>query len=228
MLGDRSSPHFAEAFRSVRTNVILGAEDQAQTLVVTSTGPGEGKTFVVSNLALGLAMAHRKVILVDVDMRCPRVHEVFGVAQQPGLSEFLAGRVELAQAMRPVPGTNLWVMPSGGHTDNPAEQLASPQFGQLLSTFGSHFEWVLLDSPPVAAVTDACIVANRASAVLFVVGAQKAKRAAALHAVEQLEAARATFIGAVLNRVHLRRDAFYYSSYYRPEYDKYFKGHERR
>ncbi len=223
LLRDRSAPHFAEAFRSVRTNVIFTAENRAQSLVITSTGPGEGKTFVASNLALGLSMADRKVIIVDVDMRCPRLHDVFGVAQTPGLSEFLAGGVELAQAIRPVPGTNLWVMPSGGRTENPAEKLASPQFGQLLSTLGSRFEWVLLDSPPVAAVTDACIVANRAAAVLFVVGAQNTRRAAALHAVEQLEAARATFLGAVLNQVHLRRDAFYYSSYYRPEYDKYFK-----
>ena len=222
LLSQRLSPHFAEAFRALRTNVIFAAEQVAQSLVITSTGVGEGKTFVASNLALGLAMADRKVIIVDVDMRRPRLHDVYNVAQTPGLSDVLAGRATLAQAMRQLPGSNLWVMPSGGPTENPAEKLASPRFGDLLESLGAKFDWVLLDSPPVAAVTDACIVANRASAVLFVVGAQNTPRSAAIHAIEQLEAARATFLGAVLNQVHLKRDAYYYSSYYRPEYEKYF------
>ena len=222
LLTRRRSPHFAEAFRALRTNVIFAAEQVAQSLVITSTGVGEGKTFVASNLALSLAMADRKVIIVDVDMRRPRLHDAYNVAQTPGLSELLAGTATLAQATRQLPGLNLWVLPSGGPTENPAEKLASPRFNDLLESLGTSFDWVLLDSPPVAAVTDACIVANRASAVLFVVGAQKTARSAAIHAIEQLEAARATFLGAVLNQVHLKRDAYYYSSYYRPEYEKYF------
>ena len=127
------SPHFAEAFRALRTNVIFAAEQAAQSLVITSTGVGEGKTFVASNLALGLAMADRKVVIVDVDMRRPRLHEVYQVEQTPGLSELLARKATLAQAMRHLPDSNLWVIPSGGVTDNPAEKLASPRFGACLN-----------------------------------------------------------------------------------------------
>jgi capsular exopolysaccharide synthesis family protein len=216
------SPVFSEAFRAVRTNVIFTGEQRAPSIVVTSTGPGEGKTVVSSNLAIGLAMTGRQVLLLDVDMRCPQVHEVFGFERQPGLSELLTGSAKMSDAVRQTSVPGLSVMPSGGKTGNPAELLSSPRFAKLMSLLTQQFEWVIIDSPPVAAVTDACIVANRASAVLFVVGAELTRRGAAINAIEQLETANATFLGAVLNRVHLKRDSFYYSSYYRPSYEKYY------
>lgn len=216
------SPMFSEAFRAVRTNVIFSAEQRAHSIVVTSTGPGEGKTVVSSNLAIGLAMTGRSVLLLDVDMRLPQVHDIFGMEKQPGLSDLLAGTTTARQAVRQTTVPGLWVMPSGSPTGNPAELLASPRFAKLLTILTQRFQWVIIDSPPVAAVTDSCIVANRAAAVLFVVGAELTSRAAAMNALEQLESASATFLGAVLNKVHLRRDAFYYSSYYRPSYQKYY------
>jgi succinoglycan biosynthesis transport protein ExoP len=216
------SPMWSEAFRALRTNVIFTGEDRARSIVVTSTGPGEGKTAVSTNLAIGLAMTGRQVLLLDVDMRCPQVHQVFDLEQQPGLSDLLTGAVKVREALRQTSVPSLWVMPCGGKTGNPAELLSSPRFAKLLELLAQKFEWVIIDSPPVAAVTDACIVANRASAVLFVVGAGLTRRGAALNAIEQLETANATFLGAVLNRVHLRRDAYYYSAYYRPSYEKYY------
>jgi Mrp family chromosome partitioning ATPase len=96
----------------------------------------------------------------------------------------------------------------------------------LLQTLVEKFGWVILDAPPVNVVADACIVANRAAAVLFVASAQQTKRSAALNALEQLDLAGATFLGAVLNKVPLRRDSFYYSSYYRPAYEKYYSKSE--
>jgi capsular exopolysaccharide synthesis family protein len=219
---ERDDRMFAEAFRQLRTNVIFTAEQRAHTLVITSTGPGEGKTVVSTNLAKGLAMTGRKVLIIDVDMRRPRVHEVFGVAREPGLSELLAGTVDLTQAIRQMPMPDLFVMPAGGPTETPTELLSSPQFAELLKSLLEKFGWVILDAPPVNVVADACIVANRAAAVLFVASAQQTKRSAALNALEQLDLAGATFLGAVLNKVPLRRDAFYYSSYYRPAYEKYY------
>ncbi|MCC7125967.1 MAG: polysaccharide biosynthesis tyrosine autokinase [Acidobacteria bacterium] len=221
LLHTKVSPLFSEAFRTIRTTILLSADERPQSLVVTSTGPGEGKTVVSSNIALAMAMAGRKVLLIDIDMRRPRVHKVFGLDAHPGLSDVLAGKVDVEQALRETNVPNLWVMPSGSPTDTPSEGLSSPQFATLLSTMGQRFSWIILDSPPVAAVTDACIVANRASAVLFVVGSQLTSRAAAQHAVEQLDVAGATYLGTVLNKVALRRDAFYYSTYYRPSYERY-------
>ena len=120
----------------------------------------------------------------------------------------------------PIP--DLFVMPAGGPTETPTELLSSPQFAQLLQSLTEKFGWVVLDAPPVNVVADACIVANRSAAVLFVASAQQTKRSAALNALEQLDLAGATFLGAVLNKVPLRRDSFYYSSYYRPAYEKYY------
>jgi succinoglycan biosynthesis transport protein ExoP len=223
---ERDDRMFAEAFRQLRTNVIFTAEQRAHSLVITSTGPSEGKTVVSSNLAKGLAMTGRKVVIIDVDMRRPRVHEVFGIGRGPGLSELLAGTIDLTQAIHEMPVPDLFVMPAGGPTPTPTELLSSPQFARLLQTLVEKFGWVILDAPPVNVVADACIVANRAAAVLFVASAQQTKRSAALNALEQLDLAGATFLGAVLNKVPLRRDSFYYSSYYRPAYEKYYSKSE--
>ncbi|MCC7009059.1 MAG: polysaccharide biosynthesis tyrosine autokinase [Acidobacteria bacterium] len=224
LLHDRETytPLFSEAFRSVRTNVVFTAENRARSIVVTSTGPGEGKTLVAANLAIGLAMTGRTVAFVDVDMRRPQVHEMFGMEKEPGLSDLLIGKAKGWEVLRKSPVQGLHVMPSGASVGNPAELLSSPRFERMLGSLLKRFDWVILDSPPVAAVTDASIVANRAAAVLFVVGAQTTTRAAALNALEQLETADATFLGAVLNRVHLRRDAYYYSPYYKRAYEKYY------
>jgi Mrp family chromosome partitioning ATPase len=105
---------------------------------------------------------------------------------------------------------------------NPAELLSSTQFKQFLAVLGGTFDWIVIDSPPVMAVTDASILANIAGGVVFVVAADETLGPAAQHALEQLDTARARYVGAVLNRVDLQRNAFYYSNYYRPEYSKYY------
>jgi succinoglycan biosynthesis transport protein ExoP len=220
LLHSSVNPLFSEAFRTIRTNILLSGDQGRHSIVVTSTGPSEGKTVVSSNVAVALAMAGRKVLLIDIDMRRPRMHTLFELEQRPGLSDVLAGGDPMA-AVHETSVPNLSVMTSGSATDSPSERLSSPQFATLLQTMGHRYSFIILDSPPVAAVTDACIVANRASAVLFVVGSHQTRRSAALNAIEQLDAAGATYLGAILNRVKLRRDAFYYSSYYRPEYERY-------
>lgn len=221
LLPSNATPLFTESFRAVRTNVIFSGESRVRTLVITSTGPGEGKTSVACNLAVSLAMTGRRVLLIDMDMRRPNVHGTFKLDQTPGLADLLAGNIELGAALREVSVPGLWIMPSGARVGNPAELLSSPAFTELLTTVSEKFHWVIIDSPPVAAVTDAAIVAHIASAVLFVIGADQTRRSAALNALEHLETANATFLGAVLNRVHLRRDSYYYSSYYRPAYEQY-------
>jgi succinoglycan biosynthesis transport protein ExoP len=215
--------NFAEAFRAIRTNVLFSTtEDGGRSIVVTSTGPGEGKTVVSSNLAIALAEAGQRVLLVDADMRKPRVHSLLGVEQEPGLSNVMVGAVKPSEAVRKTSVANLWVLPAGMHPPNPAELLGAKRFKDFVATATQHFEWVILDAPPVMAVTDPCLVAHLAHGVLFVVGAEMTSRQAAARALEQLEHAKARPIGAVLNRVDLERNAYYYSQYYRREYAAYY------
>ena len=113
-------------------------------------------------------------------------------------------------------------MPSGPHPPNPAELLGSARFRNLLNTLGDHFDWVVLDSPPVMAVTDASVIAHLTTGVVFVVGSEQVNRHVARNAVEQLRASKATILGAVLNRVNVRRNPYYYAHYYKHDYAGYY------
>lgn len=221
-----SSPvpaNFSEAFRAVRTNVIFSsAEEGARSLVVTSTGPGEGKSVVASNLAVSLAQTGQRVLLIDADMRKPRVHTVFGLQQEPGLSNLLVGGAKASEVVRKGNMQGLWLLPAGKVPPNPAELLGSARCRDFVHSLREHFDWVIIDTPPVMAVTDASLVAHYASGVVFVVGAEMTSRHAAKRALDQLEQVRATLIGGVLNRVDIERNAYYYSQYYRREYAQYY------
>ncbi|MBZ5558457.1 MAG: polysaccharide biosynthesis tyrosine autokinase [Acidobacteriia bacterium] len=216
--------NFSESFRAVRTNVLFSsAADGGRSLVITSTGPGEGKTIVATNLAVALAQAGLRVLLVDADMRKPRVHMVFDKPQEPGLSNVLVGNAKASETVHAAAVPGLWVMPSGMHPPNPAELLGSKRFKDLLGSLTQHFDWVMIDTPPVMAVTDSSIVSHLATGVLFVVGAEMTSRHAGQRALEQLEHAQAKFTGVVLNRVDLKHNAYYYSQYYRREYSDYYQ-----
>ena len=215
-------PGFAEAFRTIRTNVLFSsAEEGARALVITSTGPGEGKTTVASNLAIGFAQAGQRVLLIDADMRRPRVHEVFGRRQEPGLSNVMVGNAKASQSVHKTGVPGLWLLAAGHLPPNPAELLGSQRFRDFVTSLKEHFDLILIDSPPVMAVTDAVIAAHAANGVVFVVGSEMTSRQAARAAVEQLEQGRVHFVGAILNRVDLERNSYYYSNYYRHEYGSY-------
>jgi polysaccharide biosynthesis transport protein len=217
-------PAFAEAFRTLRTNVLFSSADEgSRVLVVTSTGPGEGKTTVATNLAIGFAQAGQRVLLIDADMRRPRVHDVFGIRQEPGLSNLMVGNAKASQSVHKTAVPGLWVLAAGHIPPNPAELIGSQRFRDFLNSLKDHFDLILVDSPPVMAVTDAAIAANVANGVVFVVGAEMTSRHAARAAVEHLAQGRAHFVGAVLNRVELERNAYYYSHYYRREYGAYYQ-----
>jgi polysaccharide biosynthesis transport protein len=217
--------NFVESFRGLRTNLLFSsAEGQGgRTIVVTSTAPGEGKTAVATNLSISLAQAGTRVLLVDADMRKPRVHTVFQQPQQPGLSNVLVGDAKATDAVRKTNVPGLWVLTSGICPPNPAELLGSRRFKDLGASLSQHFDWIIVDTPPVMAVTDASVIAHGATGVLFVVGSQLTDRHAARRAVEQLRYARATLVGGVLNRVDLEHHPYYYSQYYRPDYAAYYQ-----
>jgi capsular exopolysaccharide synthesis family protein len=150
------------------------------------------------------------------------VHEIVGIAQEPGLSNLLVGNAKASESVRTSGVAGLWVLAAGRIPPNPAELIGSQRFRDFLASLHDHFDWVVVDSPPVMAVTDAALAAHSASGVLFVVGSEMTSRHAAKRALEQLEHAHARFIGAVLNRVDLNRNAYYYSRYYRREYTQYY------
>jgi succinoglycan biosynthesis transport protein ExoP len=197
-------------------------EDGSKALVVTSTGVGEGKTVTAANLAVALAQAGQRVLLIDADLRKPRLHELFGQKVEPGLSNLLVGSAKATEAVQKLAVGALWLLPAGRVPPNPVELLGSPRFKEFLGGLRAHFDWVLLDTPPVLVAADASVVAHVASGVLFVVGADMPARAAAQAALEQLRAARARLVGAVLNRVDLEHQAYYYAPYYRREYTRYY------
>ncbi|HEX7138343.1 MAG TPA: polysaccharide biosynthesis tyrosine autokinase [Vicinamibacterales bacterium] len=216
-------PGFAEAIRAIRTNVLFSsAEEGARTLVVTSTAPGEGKTLIAANLAVGLAQAGQRVLLIDADMRCPRLHELFKQNQEPGLSNLMVGHATPSTCIRKSSALGLWLLTSGRVPPNPAELLGSQRFKEFIRSLGDHFDSVIIDSPPTLAVTDAAVAASAASGVVFVIGAEMTTRKAARVAIQQLENARVRLVGAVLNRVELERNAYYYSGYYKREYVQYY------
>lgn len=215
--------NFSEAFRVLRTNVLFSSTvSRGQSLLVTSTGPGEGKSLVASNLAISLAQAGRRVLLIDADMRKPKAHTVFGIAQEPGLSNLLVTEAKASQCVKKTETENLWILPAGRIPPNPAELLGSRAFSAFLNTLRAHFDWVIVDTPPVMAVADASVIAQQVSGALFVIGAEMTSRHAARQAVQQLHTVQARMIGAVLNRVNLGRHPYYYSQYYRREYTSYY------
>lgn len=216
-------PRLAEAFRAIRTSIVFALDpDEPRLIAITSPEPGEGKTFVSSNIAVVLAQTGGRTLLVDGDMRRSRVHEVFGERSEPGLSNVLSGQIQWRDAVRTSDVPHLSVMPGGTRCDSPAELLASRAFKELLTTAGREFDWVLIDTPPVLAVTDACLIANVVSGVVFVVGAEMTGRHVAQTALEQLSGAKGRMIGAILNRIDFKRNAYYYSSYGRRDYGQYY------
>jgi len=215
--------NFSESFRALRTNVLFSTPDEGpQTLVITSTGPGEGKTMVATNLAISFALDGQRVLLIDADMRRPRVHDVFELDQEPGLSNVLVGDAKPSEALRKTNTAGLWTLTSGRVAPNPSELLGSKRFTDLLDSLGQCFDTIVVDTPPAMVVTDSLIAARVASGVVFVVGADMTSRYTAQTCIEQFARGRARILGAVLNRVELEKHRYYYSRYYRREYAAYY------
>jgi capsular exopolysaccharide synthesis family protein len=200
LLGAGAPQEFAELLHGVRTNLIIAPEmASTRTLLVTSAAPGEGKTTAAANLAISLARLKQRVLLVDADLRRPRLHEVFGVEHQPGLTDLLSGR-PTPTAFRQTSTRGLWVLPSGGAVHDPADLLGSRRFAKLVAALSQQFDWIVLDSPPVLTVTDPCLIARVASGVLVVLAHGRTSREVAIDAVERLDGVGAHVVGAMLNR----------------------------
>jgi capsular exopolysaccharide synthesis family protein len=218
-------PHdFGEAFRSLRTSLVFTNGTEGKRMIaVTSTQPLEGKTTTACNLAVALALGGSRVMLIDADMRRPGLHRTMGLQNEVGLSHVLTGQARVREAVQRTSEPNLYVMTAGRTPPNPSELLSSSRMQNLLSNLeAGPFDWVIIDTPPVLAVTDAVIIAPYVSGIVFVVGAEMTRRAHAERAIETIQSGKPNIIGAVLNRVDLNRNKYYYSRYYGYHYKSYY------
>ena len=208
-----------EAFRSLRTSILLSASPVPKTILITSAMPGEGKTTTTVNLGAALASLGSRILIVDCDMRRPACHRSAGVPNKPGFVQCLTGHVELAEAILPVPGVaGLSVIPCGPIPPNPAEVLSSPVTAELLQRLRGEFDFVLVDSPPLLSVADSRILATATDAVVLVVRAYSTPYEAVRRARTLLYGAGARILGVALNDVDVRRDGYAYNHYYRYGY----------
>ena len=203
----------AEAFRLLRTNLEYAATDKPiRTLLVTSTGPSEGKTTIAVNLAATFSQSKRRVVMMDADLRRPKVHRMFGLANRKGLSNLFENGERIgnvSQVRKDLP--NLLLIPSGDPPPNPAELLGSTRMSQLLGQLSGHVDMLIIDTPP-SMVADAQILAARVDGVLFVIEPGVTKANMAIAALESFKRSGARVVGVVMNRIPKNR-GYYYGGY---------------
>jgi capsular exopolysaccharide synthesis family protein len=190
----------AEVFRGLRTSLFFSAHAKnVKVIQCTSANQGDGKTTMIANLAVSFAQSGKRVLLVDCDLRRPRIHTMFGLSNEIGLSGVVSGESEPWDAVQATEAANLWVLPCGCVPSNPAELLTSEMFEKFLALARERYDYVLLDTPPVLAVADPCIVAPRVEGVMLVVRVSNDTRPQVVRAKDMLESVGATMIGTIVN-----------------------------
>lgn len=215
-LKDPRAP-ISESFRTLRTNIQFSSLDKnIQTILVTSAGPGEGKSTVSSNLAVIMAEAGKKTLIIDCDLRKPRVHKIFRLSSRIGLSNILIGEIGIEDAVQKTSINNLSVLTSGTIPPNPAELMGSAKMKSLIKELRGMYDCIILDTPPVVVVTDAQLLSTSADGCLLVVSSGKAERDASIKSKQLLEKVNAKILGVVLNRVNTKSRKYYgyYYHYY--------------
>ncbi|MBZ5556396.1 MAG: polysaccharide biosynthesis tyrosine autokinase [Acidobacteriia bacterium] len=218
-------PHdFGEAFRSLRTSLISKYPGNGtKILIVTSAQPLEGKTTTAANIAMALAYGGSRVLLIDGDMRRPGLHRPLRLTNDRGLSQVLIGQARVRDVIQRTVDPNLLAITAGKTPPNPSELLSSERMKTLLTNLAhGPFDWIIIDTPPVLAVTDAVILAPLVSGVTFVVGAEMTRRRLAERAIDTVVSSRPRYIAVVLNRVDFARNKYYYSRYYGHQYKNYY------
>jgi capsular exopolysaccharide synthesis family protein len=218
-------PHdFGEAYRALRTSLVFTSGGESTRIITcTSAQPLEGKTTTACNLAMVLAFGGSRVLLIDADMRRPGVHKALKINNTVGLSHLLVGQARVREAIQRTSDPNFCVMTAGRTPPNPSELLSSERMKQLIANLKQGpFDWVVIDTPPVLAVTDAVILTPLVDGVTFVLGAEMTRRRLAERAVQMLMVSRPKVVGAVLNRVNFDRNKYYYSRYYGYQYKSYY------
>lgn len=207
----------AEAYRNLRMNLMFMSteDDPIRTILFSSPGPDEGKSTTAINFAVMLAQQGERVLMMDADLRRPQLHRSLDVLREPGLTNLLVGDADLREVVRPNVLPNLDFIPSGPFPPNPSELLNSRKMGQILDELTARYGQVILDSPPVLAVTDASVVGTRVDGVVLILRSGRTEQRAAERAVEQLRRIGVRVFGAVLNEVATSTtEESYYLQYY--------------
>ena len=200
----------AESYRTLRTNIQYSSFDKEyKVIMVTSSEPGEGKSTTAGNLALCLAQGDKKVILVDCDLRKPSLHKKFKVSNIIGLSDVIIGKEELVTAFHRY-NKNLVILTSGKIPPNPSEMLSSKTMTVLLEELKNNFDYIILDTPPVQAVTDSQILSTKSDGTIIVDKAERTKKDSVENSINLLKKVNANIIGTVLNGVDNSRNKYYY------------------
>ena len=212
----------SEAYRSIRTNLLFSLKDSgySKSIAITSSVPKEGKTISAVNLAIMMADSGESVLLVDSDMRKPRVHTVFNIDNVSGFSNYLAGQVDFDRIIKYTGINNLSVIPAGSISHKSAELISSKNAKLFLEKAGARFSKIIFDAPPVALVTDAAVLSGLCDGVILIAEADRTTKDLLNNSKELLHKAGANIIGVILNNVSLTRNSYYYPQYY---YGKYYK-----
>jgi len=212
----------AESYRAIRTNIIFSSDRQIKRIVITSSGPSEGKTTTAVNIANVMARAGDKTLLIDGDMRRPRVHKIFGLdSAARGLSNYLVGGAPLDGLFQPTRVEGLSVLTAGPIPPNPVELLNSPRLKELFEVAARQFDRIIVDTPPVIAVTDSAILSRLADAVIVAVHGGRTHRDVVKRAIDVVQNVGGHILGVILNNVNIFRASYYdyyYYSYYRYAY----------
>lgn len=205
----------AEAFKILRTNLqFLTVDKEVKTILFTSTAPDEGKSTLISNLAITLAQSEKKVLLIDCDLRMPVQHKIFSVLNDKGLTNVITDTVPINSCIQQVNGFNLELLTSGPIPPNPSEMLDSERMMKILAELKERYDYILLDGPPVLAVTDAALLGSKVDGVIMVTAVGNTRIDRAKEAKESLLKGKARILGVILNGVERGREDQYYYYYY--------------
>ena len=222
---DKPNSAYSEALRTIRTGIQLtSADNPHRTVVVTSSVPGEGKTTTAISLSAASAVSGARTLIIDCDMRQPSMHVNLGVENDVGLSEFLSGQRSLEEVVRVEPRTGLYYILAGRRPPSPTDLLGGLRMQRLLQQLGDAFEMVVMDTPPIMAVSDALLLGRSPDPTLFVVRWEKPRRDVASAGIKMVYEAGARLAGLVLPQVDLRRHAQYD---YTDSHAYYYRGYKR-
>lgn len=205
----------AEAYRNIRTNLSFMSPDKTlKTIIVTSSAAAEGKSLTLVNIALSMAQNAKKVIIIDADLRKPMQHKFFEMSNFAGLSGILTGEIDFAEGLRETNTDNIEIISTGVIPPNPAELLSSLRMEELIKKAEEKADIVLIDTPPVIAVTDASVLANKVDGVILVTASHQTDKDILVKAKENLDRVHANVLGVVLNKYPAHHDKRYQYYYY--------------
>ncbi len=211
-----------ETFRSIRTNLdFMSPDNPLQTIMITSCVADEGKSFILSNLAVSLAQNRKEVIIIDADLRKPVQHYFFSKPNLKGLSNILTGEVEVTEVLRETGIERVRLLTAGHNPPNPAELLDSRRMETVLADVQSEADMVLIDVPPILMVTDALLMARKVDGVILVIASHETHKDMLVKAQESLERAKANILGTILNKFPFQESSNYYNTYYQSYYTYY-------